>query len=198
MDHGTIALTRHLPPGPLGLGGDVWRAPLSLPASRGANRSLVDRLHDCLGKHMRDICERGFADNDANHCAHFVSHVLGLSFGFTCGHMVHGTGDRASIRVQEIFPECPEVGHWDDLPDSVTAGLVFITRASHVSTQDKTMANVPRKHVGIFHGPTRQIWHYSNSRNRVVTQTPEEFGRHYRAPDNALFWGSFPVGANAG
>jgi hypothetical protein len=52
------------------------------------------------------------------------------------------------------------------------------------------MANVPKKHVGIYRDGT--IWHYSNSKRRVVTQTPQEFSHHYSGKDIALFYGTFP------
>lgn len=153
------------------------------------------KLDGYLNKHISEICGVGYNKNSDNHCAHFVSHVLGLNFGFTCGMMVHSSQSAGSIRVQEIFPKCKQVGSWDTLSDSLECGLVFITRASNVNIQDKTMLNVPRKHVGIFYGKEiKRVWHYSNSRNRVVSQSIEEFSYHYRAPDNALFWGSFPEG----
>lgn len=56
----------------------------------------------------------------------------------------------------------------------------------------KTMINVPRKHVGIFLGVTPQIWHDSNSKHKVVCQSPEDFSHHYSSPDNAMFWGQLP------
>jgi hypothetical protein len=34
------------------------------------------------------------------------------------------------------------------------------------------------------------IWHYSNTLRKVVKQSPEEFSRHYPAPDNAMFYGT--------
>ncbi len=154
-------------------------------------------LDTLLEKHIRDICPIGFADNADNHCAHFVSHVLGLKVGITCSAMKRGEGEAASIRVQEIFPHCPEVGSWDTLPATVRAGLVFITRSSNVNLEGKSMVNVPRKHVGIFSGDQRKIWHYSNSKDKVVCQTPEQFARHYPAPDNAMFWGTFPHGSRS-
>jgi hypothetical protein len=147
-----------------------------------------------LEKHISDICHTGFTDNAVNHCAHFVSHALGLKFGITCRTMAHGEGEAASIRVQEIFPHCPEVGTWNTLSANVRAGLVFITRSSNVNLEGKSMANVPRKHVGIFCGNQRKIWHYSNSKDKVICQTVEQFTRHYPSPDNAMFWGTFPHG----
>jgi hypothetical protein len=67
---------------------------------------------------------------------------------------------------------------------------VFITKAANVNTAAKTMTNVPRKHVGIF--VDGNIWHYSNTRDQVVKQTPSEFSRHYAPPHNAMFFGALP------
>jgi hypothetical protein len=149
-------------------------------------------LDSFLGKHIRDVCPLHYADDSDNHCAHFVSHVLALQFGVTCRTMSHGTGAAASIRVQEVFPHCPQVGTWSSLPGSENSGLVFITNANNVNLATKVMTNVPRKHVGIFFGPARNIYHYSNSQRKVVKQTPTQFSTHYAAPDNAMYWGKMP------
>jgi hypothetical protein len=144
-----------------------------------------------LGKNIQDICPRGYVADNLNHCAHFVSHVLGLNFGMTCGNMVHGKGEAATIRVNEIFERCPQVGRWEDQDRTCFyMGLVFITNPKMVNIQNRTMGNQPRKHVGIFIGS--KIWHYSNTKDCVVWQTPEQFGHHYRAPHNAMFWGQLP------
>jgi hypothetical protein len=149
-------------------------------------------LNAYLGQHISQICGIGYSSDSDNHCAHFVSHVLGYQFGVTCRTMIHGRGTPASIRVQEVFARCLQVGPWDDLPTPLFWGLVFITNATNVNVQSRQMQNVPRKHIGIFLGGSRQIWHYSNSRRQVVSQTPAEFSHHYPAPDNAMFWGSAP------
>ncbi|MCX6626637.1 MAG: hypothetical protein NTW28_03280 [Candidatus Solibacter sp.] len=148
------------------------------------------QLNAFLGQNISQICQIGYADPNDNHCAHFVCHALGYQFGFTCRGMKVGTGTPANIRVQEVFPRCPVVGTWASRPNSVTACLVFITNASNVNVASKTMANVPRKHVGIFLGSN--IWHYSNSQHKVVRQTPQEFSHHYASPDNAMFYGTLP------
>jgi hypothetical protein len=145
-----------------------------------------------LGKHIRDICAVGYANDSDNHCAHFVSHMLGYQFGATCRTMVNGTGTSGSIRVQELFSRCTSAGAWSGLAQTLQFGLVFITNASNVNLQNRQMHNVPRKHVGIFIGPARNIYHYSNSQRRVVMQTPAQFSNHYAAPDNAMFWGAAP------
>lgn len=147
-------------------------------------------LDALLGREITTICTVGYTNRNDNHCAHFVSHALGYRFGFTCAGMVDGPGPPATIRVHELFPRCPSVGRWNDKPASLTQGLVFITRASNVNVAAKTMVNVPRKHVGIFIGGF--IWHYSNTRDQVVKQTPAEFSRHYAPPDNAMFYGELP------
>jgi hypothetical protein len=143
-----------------------------------------------LGKSIAQICARGFTGANENHCAHFVSHVLGFEFGLTCGDMQQGTGPKASIRVHQVFHRCAAVGKWEDLK-ALNQCLVFITAAGNVHLSSKTMDNVPRKHVGIL--TDGLIFHYSNSQQKVVNQTPDQFKTHYSAPDNALFWGQIPV-----
>ena len=150
----------------------------------------VNQLNAYLGKNISQICTLGYADPNDNHCAHFVCHVMGYQFGFTCRNMKSGTGTPANIRVQEVLPRCPSVGTWATRPANITACLVFITAASNVHLDSKTMDNVPRKHVGIF--LLGNIWHYSNGHSKVVQQTPQEFSHHYPAPSNAMFYGTLP------
>jgi hypothetical protein len=147
-------------------------------------------LEDLLGLEITDICPIGFTDRTDNHCAHFVSHVLGYQFGFTCKGMVDGEGIPATIRVHELFARCPAVGTWQSKPAALDPCLVFITKASNVNLTAKTMTNVPKKHVGIF--ADGSIWHYSNTRDQVVKQTPDQFSRHYKPPHNAMFFGELP------
>jgi hypothetical protein len=148
------------------------------------------QLTGYLGKSIADICPNGFKGAHDNHCAHFVAHVLGYHWGVTCQMMGSGKAPGATLRVQELFPKCPKVGVWSLRPASVKTCLVFITRAANVNLSAKTMVNVPRKHVGIF--ADGFVWHYSNSQQKVVKQTPAQFKLHYPAPDNAMFFGSLP------
>ena len=148
------------------------------------------QLNGYLGKPIGDICQNAYTNDADNHCAHFVSHAMGYHFGVTCRTMGHGQQPGANIRVQELFPRCASVGTWSSRPAALATCLVFITRASNVNLASKVMANVPRKHIGIFFGGV--IWHYSNSRHAVVQQTPQQFSNHYPAPDNAMFYGSLP------
>ena len=77
---------------------------------------LETTLQGYLGQHIRDICPIGYANDSDNHCAHFVSHVLGYQFGATCRTMKRGQGTPGSIRVHEVFARCVDVGRWDELP----------------------------------------------------------------------------------
>jgi hypothetical protein len=145
------------------------------------------QLHGYLGKSISQICQNGYTNNHDNHCAHFVSHVLGYRFGLTCQMMGNGKIPGFNLRVQEIFPKCPSVGVWSLRPARLSTCLVFITAASHVNLTGKVMSNVPRKHIGIYLGGF--IWHYSNKDRKVVKQTPAQFSQHYPKPDNAMFYG---------
>ena len=140
------------------------------------------------GKHIKEICGNKYDDESDNHCAHFVSHVMGFGFGTTCRTMGSGKAPGAAIRVHETFGMCPAVGAWDSLKEN--ACLVFVTDKSNVELAKKLMVNVPKKHVGIHVGGT--IWHYSNSQSKVVTQVPSEYVHHYPGAGIALFWGTFP------
>ncbi|MDR1462730.1 MAG: hypothetical protein LBI68_06305 [Azoarcus sp.] len=150
------------------------------------------------GKNISEICTVGYDHTKAdNHCAHFVSHVFGFDFGQTCKNMVRGFGEGGNIRVHELFARCPVVGTWEDelLRMCYRICLVFITAPGNVNIQNKTMINMPKKHVGIVCGNV--IWHYSNSQRQVVRQLPSAFKHHYPAPHNAMFWGSLPFGSMA-
>jgi hypothetical protein len=57
------------------------------------------------------------------------------------------------------------------------------------------MANVRKKHIGLVYQGT--VWHYSNTRRRVVSQPADTFLFHYPRQENALWWGTFPEMAEA-
>lgn len=147
-------------------------------------------LEQTVDKNIASFCNNSYHDEDVNHCAHFVAHVLRLQVGMTCRQITGGTNEGASIRVHELFANCSQAGTWDQLPPAITWGLIFITNPLNVDLTTKTMANVPKKHVGIFFGPNRTVYQYKNALNKVVRQTPQEFAAHYAAPDDGLFWGT--------
>lgn len=152
---------------------------------------LISTLDSFLEKNISEICTCDYENDSDNHCAHFVSHVMGFSFGYTCKRMT-GKGQRgASIRVHELFAMCQEVGEWHVNTCPKLAGLAFVTNRSNVDLDAKYMENVPRKHVGIFHGST--VWHYSNTHDKVVKQSVDQFRHHYSGDSIALFWGAPPL-----
>lgn len=154
---------------------------------------LHPSMKDYLSKHISDVCNSEYNNDKINHCAHFVSHVLGYQFGFTCKDMT-GKGDEGvCIRVHELFSRCPKIGYWKDLVEKEKNHLVFITDASNVNIATKTMRNIPKKHVGIY--SDKHIYHYSNSKDKVVKQTPEQFSKHYRGNNITMYYGTLPMAA---
>lgn len=153
----------------------------------------VPDLAALLGKNINEICDNGFHDHRANHCAHFVAHALGLEFGYTCRAHVGGSSPGANLRVQEVFAECPRVGHWADA-DQTRVQLVFVIRKNAVSLASKSMANIPQKHVGIFH--EGQVYHYSNTRDQVTRESVDSFLATFQriyTGDQGLFFGEIPL-----
>ncbi len=150
-------------------------------------------LNALLGTHISGICTCDYADDSHNHCAHFVSHTAKFNFGYTCFNQT-GKGQRsdgANIRVHEVFARCASVGTWASKPATLVSGLIFITKTSGVNVATKEMANIPKKHIGFFHGT--DVWHYSNSRKQVVTMNDTTFSRHYTGTGFGLFYGELPT-----
>ena len=149
-------------------------------------------LESLLGKSINAVCGNRFHDPNGNHAAHFVSHVLGLTFGFNCRDYLDGKQEGANLRVHEIFAQCPRVGWWEDADEREDL-LVFVVRRDAVDLARRKMQNIPRKHVGIY--SKGLIYHYNNSRDRLVKQTPADFLKRFQAlyaGDQALFYGTFP------
>jgi hypothetical protein len=148
------------------------------------------QLDASVGNSIAAICPNGYTSHAENQSAHFVSHALGYRFGVTCQMTSHGREPGATIHIQELFQNCRAVGVWSLRPRSLSPCLVFITRAPSVNLGAKTMSNVPRQHVGIFMNGF--IWHYSNSRQQVIKETPSQFRLQYPSADTAMFYGSLP------
>ena len=142
------------------------------------------------GKHIKEICDAGFIGDEKNHCAHFVSHVLGFTFGLTCRGLTGKGKTRGNVRVHEIFAKCPLVGKYSD-GQAPNQGLMFVTDASNVDLGTKAMKNMPKKHIGIYVGGF--VWHYSNTKDEVVKQPVAQFSKHYPGSNVTLFYGSFPL-----
>jgi GH24 family phage-related lysozyme (muramidase) len=156
---------------------------------------IIQNLSSFLGKSIGDICQQRFHDAEANHCAHFVSHVGDYQFGFLCNAISGSSRKGVTVHVQELFPHCPEVGEWEDRPDTDDDLLVFITARRNVNLARKIIQNVPKKHIGILRNG--QVFHYSNGEDKVVRQSPaavrERFRRTYRDSTVDLFFGTLPI-----
>lgn len=154
--------------------------------------SLKDDLKAAVGKNIDRICTNKFHNPAENHCAHFVSHMCGMTFSFHCREYKGGTKPGANIRVHELFTQCPRVGLWSDA-DKARTQLIFVTLASNVDVANKRMVNIPQKHVGIYHEGT--VYHYGNTADRVVTDTPESFYAKFQkiyAGHQGLYYGRIP------
>jgi hypothetical protein len=146
-------------------------------------------LNGYVGHPIKEICPHGYDRASDNHCAHFVSHVLQLGMGYTCAQ-ARGRVDGANIRVQELFALCTSRQEILECP-TAGEGLIFVSERSNFRGSPTRIDNVPKKHVGIH--LNGKVWHYSNTRHRVVTQTVGDFLFHYPRQHNALWHGSLPV-----
>ncbi|WP_213998521.1 hypothetical protein [Arsukibacterium sp.] len=134
-----------------------------------------------LNQHISHLCPFSIGSNNSqNHCAHFVSHVMGYEFpGPTCKNFTWDDKQKAeagaTIRVDDIFKRSKETGLLEDKNAALTECLIFVTLASNVRMADGAlvMGNHPRKHIGILsHG---KVWNYSNTGNKVVADNLEAF-----------------------
>ncbi len=149
-------------------------------------------LEAFVGKDVKDICGNGFDDSSLNHCAHFVSHAMGLTFSFNCAQMTGGHQAPANIRVHEVFAQCPRVGTWNKA-DPNQMQLIFVTRKDVVNVATKTMQNIPQKHIGVY--SNGYVYNYSNTNDKVVKQTVADFFARFQAiydGDQGLFFGEVP------
>lgn len=146
-------------------------------------------LDSYLGHHINDICPWKYKTD--NHCAHFVSHVLQLSFGQKC----HSPGGY-NVRVHELFGLCAEVQLVNACGSLAAAKLLFVTGEGnvHIKGLSHVMDNVPKKHVGIAVGPN--VWHYSNTKHQVVKMIIDQYLFHYAKQKNELYLGSVPQSAD--
>ena len=63
-------------------------------------------------KSMTEICENHYDTTAQNHCAHFVSHVLGLQLGMLCGDLTGKRHTGASVRCNELYNRLLDRGPW--------------------------------------------------------------------------------------
>ena len=156
---------------------------------KGAHMLSTSTLDTYLGKSISEICPYGYDSATDNHCAHFVAHSLQLEFGLTCAQM-RGRIGGANLRVHEVFAQCSNTREILECP-TTGEGLIFVSDRTNFRGTPTQISNVPRKHIGIL--LDGRVWHYSNTRQRVVIQTVSEFLFHYPRQSNALWYGALPM-----
>lgn len=127
-----------------------------------------------LGMDISRICPFSIAKNNSeNHCAHYVSHIMGYELpGATCKNATWGDKQKpakgASIRVNDLFGAVPFTDPLANKPAALTECLIFVTLSSNIKTVGTklVMGTHPKKHVGIL--SQGKVWNYSNTHNKVV------------------------------
>lgn len=175
-----------------------------MPPSSGDEREFGDRicrlgdprlrpaLERLVGRQMRDICPNGFWNPGESHCAHFVSHILGLEFGCTCAELTStdaGAG-AGNVRVHEIFARCDQVGRWE-VREQAGDCLIFVSKPTAFNAATRMLINIPNKHIGICCGS--DVFHYSSRHDAVLKKTVDQFLTYFEqaySGQQALYFGT--------
>lgn len=156
-----------------------------------------------LNKSIDKLCPFSIGKNRSqNHCAHFVSHIMGYEFtGATCKNFTWDDKQKpekgATIRVDDLFKRSLNVDLLVNKPIALTECLIFVTLDSNVKKVGNklVMGNHPRKHIGILH--QRKVWNYSNTNNKVVSDLLPifitKFTNAYKSPNSNVefYYGKF-------
>ena len=153
-------------------------------------------LEGYVGNKVEDFCENfGTTGDEHNHCAHFVSHVLGFRIGQLCNGMKFETRKDVdagrTIRVNDLFNNCPKRGYWKDRPLDLDCCLIFAVLKSEIKNEKGLLSigTHPRKHVGIyFKGKT---YNYGNTKDKVRVDGVAHFENLYGKGTVALY-ATFP------
>jgi hypothetical protein len=154
----------------------------------------LSTLQGYVGKSISDLCSNGFSSPAQNHCAHFVSHAIGIKLGMLCGDMAFKTRKTgASIRCDELYNRLALRGKWEDRPTMSDGILIFVLSAKNVVSG--VMSPVPQKHVGIYYGGA--VFNFSNSQKKVVADPSvdafhKKFQSSYAGNDISLYYGVAP------
>jgi len=160
----------------------------------------VSRIPTDIGRswnhHIKDMCPFSIAQDDAqNHCAHYVSHIMGYEFGATCKNSTLADKKQiprgATLRVNDIFNNSPRTGPLASNPANLHECLIFVTLPFNVRAIGGgrfEMGEHPQKHVGIL--AHNFVWNYSNTGEKVVHDLPSVFQQKFRGAysQNAVFY----------
>lgn len=172
----------------VGCGFSTYRTTLELPRVA---------LEAYVGKTINHICDCGFGrpGDEHNHCAHFVSHAMGYAFGAVCTQMAARNtateGRGRTIRVNDIFNNCPIRGAWHSKPDGLRYCLIFAVHSQGVNpTNPVTISNQRRKHVGIYFNG--DCYNYHNTKNEGVGSDGVERFKSLYGGGTHTFYAEFP------
>lgn len=142
--------------------------------------TVPQSIKSSLNKPISHLCPFSLGrDNHQNHCAHFVSHVMGYEWGNTCKNHTWADkqkpGKGAVIRVNEIFNKCLEKEPLSAKPAALMECLIFVTISTNMGKAGNklVMGAQAKKHIGILY--QGKVWNYSNSHDKVVADLPEVF-----------------------
>ncbi len=137
-------------------------------------------LYEHLGRNILQICPHRY--HAKNHCAHWVSHVLGYNrLGCPACKTMSKTPSKPDIgvliRVDEIYNAARQKQSFiNALPPGFHQGLIYVTRKGNMKPSGE-MNTGPAKHIGIWYAD--KVWHYSNRGTRVVHQSMQQFQKTF-------------------
>ena len=153
-------------------------------------------LDGFVGKKIEDICNIfGETGDEHNHCAHFVSHVLGFRIGQLCSSMKFETRKNfesgRTMRVNDLFNNCPVRGYWNDKPNDLDCCLIFAALKTEIKNENGTLVigTHPKKHVGIYFKGC--AYNYGNTKDKVRVDGASHFQNLYGKGTVALY-ATFP------
>jgi len=157
-------------------------------------------VFDYINHKMGDICQNHYDTEAENHCAHFVSHALGITLATKCGDLAYATrGTGATVRCNELFNGLTNRGVWANRPDKQAPLLLFVTFEQNV--RNNVMGMMPSKHVGIWF--SQRVYNFSNTAHIVVAdESPDKFihkigtyykGKHPNSGNIGAYYGVPPI-----
>lgn len=158
-----------------------------IPSSHlAANAAQQGNVESHLGQTVEQFCGKyGTVGDGFNHCAHFVSHVLGTRVpgAALCSNVGNSTytyeerRDGFCVRVNEVFNNCNNRAYWSEEPAGSKCLVVLTIKDNVTGTEPLTIGTHSNKHIGIYTGGL--VYHYSNTRDKVVKQPVAELTNHY-------------------
>jgi hypothetical protein len=169
---------------------DMTDGPAPIPGdNQGVIAAKALKLEGYLGQSVVDFCGKyGSIGDSENHCAHFVSHVLGLRIpGAALCSNVAGSAyayeDRRKgfcIRVNQVFNSCSNRVRWSDAAAPATVCFIVATLEANIESESPlTIGSMRKKHIGFY--SDGWVYNYGNTADKVRKTSLGDFKRHYGA-----------------